>query len=86
MNRYRTASTDTIQSTRRTLIAGLANPRLNATNRANITGWIAEADAELMRRAAVVEATEPTLHELRSGKREARTVADQNRLQWSYMS
>jgi len=52
MTRYSTLSTDAIRTARTKLIAGLANVRITPETRIRMEGWVAEAEAELVARAA----------------------------------
>lgn len=71
--------------------AALANPRLNATNRVNVEMWLGEVETQMCKAApvatpAVVTAPVPSIREMRNGSAAPRNVADQNRLQMSYLS
>ena len=52
MTRYSTLTTDAVRTARTKLITGLANPRIDAATRIRMEGWVAEAEAELVARAA----------------------------------
>ncbi len=94
--RYANETLDTIRQARMQLLRGLANPRLSTATVERMLGWITEAEAELLNRTgkgAEIVATPtpktpaaPALYEMRNGSAKPQTVADQNRLQWSYCS
>ncbi len=94
--RYTNDSLDNIRKARMHLLRGLANPRLSTATRERMQGWISEAESELLNRAGKgveIVATPtpktpaaPALYEMRNGSAKPQTVADQNRLQWSYLS
>lgn len=97
--RYTNDSLETIQQARLQLLRGLANPRLSASTRERMQGWISEAEAELLNRAGtgveIVAAPKrpapatpaaPALYHMRNGSAAPRNAADQNRLQWSMWS
>ncbi|MGI8483081.1 MAG: hypothetical protein ACR2OU_02315, partial [Thermomicrobiales bacterium] len=71
--------------------AALQNPRLNATNHSNIERWLGEVETQMCKAApvatpAVVTAPVPSIRDMRNGTAAPRNAADQNRLQWSYLS
>ncbi len=95
-NRYSDETLDSIRKARLHLLRGLANPRLSTSTRERMQGWISEAEAELLNRAGKgveIVATPtpktlaaPALYEMRNGSAKPQTAADQDRLQWSYLS
>ena len=92
--RYTNDSLEAIQNARLQLLRGLSNPRLSASTRERMQGWISEAETELLNRAGKgveIVATPktpaaPALYQMRNGSAAPRNVSDQNRLQMSYLS
>jgi hypothetical protein len=71
--------------------AALQNPRLNATNRINIERWLVEVEAQMCMTVpattpAIVSSPVPSIQAMRAGTVTPRNAADQDRLQWSYLS
>lgn len=88
---YATKTLSELRTIRLHFQAALANPRLNATNRANIERWLGEVEAVMCKAIpattpAVVTAPVPSIRDMRNGSAAPRNVSDQNRLQMSYLS